>query len=380
MFEQLSGLSDLNSDVTDRNVEDILKEAEELIDNSSSSKFEEFKAENDVLPESRLSLSQRVDIKQSKVDECVMKNEETSIQRDSTSSEQDMLKTAENLESLSPSKKNELKLQYLPKKQTFLPGNSINHIKSTIDSLKEFSCAIEKQFSERQTSPSSSSSRDTNNRLNICRDKEKEITVDLLARTDNSVTKSCSKTNLDMPKSFKSKDKGEETLGIDKSLKILNCFERLYKDRPLRLSGNVKKPIKNEKISRLGTKKKVQSFKPSGNLCNKNNKNLEMAHEVKKKPLAKNTERCREIENLSDTSCSKELQPGLTSDKQNEPDKSDFNFTSQMNLDNYCKHKALSKEVFCTLNENHSPYVFNPHKTEEKLLWKLLEDMTEIKE
>lgn len=117
VLEQFSELSELTGDLTDRNVEDILREAEELLDMSSSVKETSEDIQND----------------------------------DSNANEEPEIKVQET--NLSDEKKSEDKVVESPEQplsaRLISPSSSKNHIKSTIDSLKECSKIIEDQINSK---------------------------------------------------------------------------------------------------------------------------------------------------------------------------------------------------------------------------------------
>lgn len=273
MLEQLSSFSDLNADFTDRNVEDILKEAEELIDKSpcgiisepkitqySVDVHENFEGRNDSsTPEPK------EDFENMKV------NENTSMFSSS------FIKPAEpNKHHNSPVEITaSIHTKHSPRE---VPdsANCVNHIKSTIDSLKEYSDLIEKKSSLSQSSSSTYNSSSDFHKKTLTPEFSEEnheklsisgFSIEKPEVSHNNVLKSNRKNKV--PKITESKTQSQP-LSLDKSLKILNCFERLYQGRPARLS----KPKSLEKVSKAVVKKSpMKGLKNSISCSSINEKN-----------------------------------------------------------------------------------------------------------
>ena len=120
IMEQFSGLSEITGEYTDRNVEDILREAEELLDMTSSVK----------------EISEEIALDTSKISQSVDLNDNSQSGVEECASVETKIKEIENEIPDSPKQQLSARIRS--------PG-SINHIKSTIDSLKEYSKMMENQ-------------------------------------------------------------------------------------------------------------------------------------------------------------------------------------------------------------------------------------------
>lgn len=231
VLEQFSGLSEFTGELTDRNVEDILREAEELLDMSSSVK----------------EISE--DIAQSNINKS-SENNSDSIEK--VESIREEIYSAE-------TKVQELNNEILNSPKQILshrnesPSDSKNHIKSTIDSLKEYSNLIESQISSKANE----------------KDKSKES--DMKVASKNIELKATSNVKLKKANSVAIQKKAVSTPGLPKNYlsnhnSKLKASEKLNKAHNIRKSFNDYKfkpaalPLKNKNQNKANFEKKKTSL------------------------------------------------------------------------------------------------------------------------
>ncbi|KAL0274981.1 UNVERIFIED_CONTAM: hypothetical protein PYX00_002982 [Menopon gallinae] len=259
MFEQLSGITDPNGEIADRNVEDILREAEEIMESISSKPeskpyLEKNKSSDDHSKKTNSSSTG------DKYDDCESINDVLNL---SAYSEDESKRSA-----VSESNKNER-----DSSQTELSSRSCksmtNHIKVALDSLKECSEKIENQT--RNSPHKNEESSEVSLVNSLTNEDEKELKKFSFRKIDKSsnenkplikMPKKNVKPSLDSARKIKSPVKG---LSLSESIKTLDCFERLYRGKPARFKIDNRKLKQSEKISekKIGSGKVVQTMNPT---------------------------------------------------------------------------------------------------------------------
>lgn len=255
MFEQLSGVTDPNGEITDRNVEDILREAEELMESISNKPESNIYSQCDN-PNNHI---QKVNSSSTddRCDDCESVNDVLNL---SAYSEDESKRSA-----VSESNKNEK-----DSSQTELSSRSsksmTNHIRLTLDSLKECSEKIENQTKNSPHKNEQAEVSVVNNKdLKKADEKEHEKRSFSQGSESKSLVK-LPRTNvnpsLDRSKIFKNPVKN---LSLNESMKTLDCFERLYRGKPVKAKVERKRLKTNEKLheKKLSCGKIVRTMNPS---------------------------------------------------------------------------------------------------------------------
>ena len=254
MLDQLSNFSD-RSEATDRNVEEIIKEAEEIIDKSSGIKLNEIRILNS--PKKEIpDANKEIKLLQSN-DIVVSEEKDYDVSQESPKNEALPVKGSDNKLKENNSDNNPAVPQNLSESDDSKhnsnllssSGSSINHIKLTIDSLKQFSNLVEQQFNNASKAENS----------NKTKSEGYKETDQVLKSPSFSCFDSCSSSKSLPSYNVKKNSKKKITCKANENrtynsnkptTKALNCFERLYQDRPLRLSNVDKKnkiDLKNSK-------------------------------------------------------------------------------------------------------------------------------------
>lgn len=279
MLEQLSGLSDLNSEFTERNFEEILKEAEELIDKSSfcdSNNEKPVNGATSLLINPAKVYEENSDLKINDNKDELNGNKSNIISSESNPPEEISNSKDTSFLTIKDSNNSETQVQQYSQPM-FSPTNSTNHIKSTIDSIKQFSSLMEKQFSQAKILSASSTinSQYASNKIAVKKEEAQKS-----RKNFDSCLCDKSKSPLQYPekvktKTFSPKENSLEAGGNHQPIKPLSCFERLYQRRPARFSGSNENLKVAEKKPKVNIKKKnLEHIKLTGNaLPTKSSKN-----------------------------------------------------------------------------------------------------------